>query len=109
MQEQILERHPDTDLRVYVVWLPVLPQDSRFEVADLVTDPRASHFWDDDRVVSDGLSEAFGFGGGLVWDAFFAFGPDAAWGEDPPKPLASGAPVVSEIAALESALEPYLD
>ena len=108
MQEQILERYPDADLRVYVVWLPVLAQDSRFEVDDLVADPRATHYWDNDQVVSDGLSEAFGFGGGVVWDVIFAFRPDATWDHDPPKPLASGAPVVSEIGKLESALAPYL-
>jgi hypothetical protein len=108
VQDQILERYPDADLRVYVVWLPVLPLDSRFDVADVIVDPRASHFWDNEQVVSHHLSTAFGSGGGVVWDAFFAFGPDATWGDRPPEPIASGAPVVTEVAALESALEPYL-
>ena len=107
MQEQILERYPDAELRVYVVWLPVLAQDSRFEVDDLVVDPRATHYWDNDQVVSDSLSEAFGSGEGVVWDAFFAFGPEATWDDAPPNPRGSGAPVVSEIGKLESVLAPY--
>ena len=36
MQSQILKRYPDADLRVYVVWLPVMPLDARFEGKDLV-------------------------------------------------------------------------
>lgn len=109
MQEQILDRYPRAELQVYVVWLPVLAQDTRFEVADLVVDARARHFWDDDQLVSDELSRAFDYGGGVVWDVYFLFGPAATWGDRPPNPLAAGAPVVSEIAGLESALQPYLD
>ena len=109
MQEEILERHPDADLRVYVVWLPVLPTDERFRVADLLVDPRATHFWDGGRLVSDELAEGAGVpAGGLLWDAFLVFGPDAAWEGTPPEPVARGAPVVSELRRLEAALEPYL-
>lgn len=108
MQEQVLERYPDADLRVYVVWLPVLPLDERFAVADVMVDARASHFWDNDQLVSDDLAQAFGSEGQLVWDAFSAFGPDAVWEERPPAPLARGAPVVEEVGTLETALRPYL-
>ncbi len=108
MQEEVLERYPDADLRVYVVWLPVLPLDERFAVADVMVDARASHFWDNDQLVSDDLAQAFGSEGQLIWDAFFAFGPDAEWDERPPVPLATGAPVVEELETLETALQPYL-
>lgn len=109
MQEQILERYPDAELRVYVVWLPVLPLDARFDVADVVVDRRATHFWDNEQVVSDALSDAFASGGGVVWDAFFVFGPDATWNDRVPEPLGSGAPVVSRMGQLASVLEPYLE
>ena len=49
MQSQILQRYPDADLRVYVVWLPVMPLDARFDVADLLVDRRATHYWDNAR------------------------------------------------------------
>ncbi len=81
MQEEVLERYPDADLRVYVVWLPVLPLDERFVVADVMVDARASHFWDNDQLVSDDLAQAFGSEGQLVWDAFFAFGGRRVGGE----------------------------
>jgi len=109
VQERILERYPEADLRVYVVWLPVMPLDSRFEVADVMVDDRATHYWDNEQLVSDDLAAAFGSPGQLVWDAFFAFGPDAVWAERPPDPIATGAPVVERVATLATALRPYLD
>jgi hypothetical protein len=93
---------------VYVVWLPVLPLDDRLAVADVVVDPRASHFWDNEQIVSGALADAFG-GDGLVWDAFYVFDGGATWGDEPPAPLGTGAPVVVEMARLKALLEPYLD
>jgi hypothetical protein len=109
VQSQILERYPDADLRVYVVWLPVMPLDARFDVADLLVDGRATHLWDNEQRVSNALGDAYGSPGRLVWDAYFVFGPDASWDDGPPRPLGSGSPVVEYMAMLESLLDPYLD
>ena len=94
MQTQVLRRYPDADLRVYVVWLPVMPLDARFAVADLLVDRRATHFWDNEQLVSKNLATAYGMPGQLVWDAFLVFGPEATWETDPPEPLARRSPVV---------------
>ena len=109
MQTQILSRYPDAELRVYVVWLPVLPLDARFDVADLLVDRRATHFWDNEQLVSDDLASAYGTPGQLVWDAFLVFGPDAAWDDRPPEPLGRRSPVVEYMATLKSLLRPYLE
>lgn len=108
MQSQILKRYPDADLRVYVVWLPVMPLDARFDVARLLIDPRATHYWDNDQLVSHALGNAYGSPSQLVWDAFFVFGPDARWNDGPPRPLESGGPVVDYMATLKSRLTRYL-
>jgi hypothetical protein len=109
VQTQLLERYPQADIRVYVVWLPVLPLDNnRVSVTETVTDSRATHFWDNDRAVSDELGTAYGSDGAVVWDAVFVFGPDAEWGAKPPSPMDSGAPVVSAMTDVEQALKPYL-
>ena len=108
MQSQILQRYVDADLRVYVVWLPVMPLDARFDVADMLVDRRATHFWDNEQRVSHALGDAYGSPGQLVWDAFFVFEPNAKWGEQPPRPLGSGSPVVDHMASLNSQLNPYL-
>jgi hypothetical protein len=110
VQEQVLERYPDADLRLYAVWLPVLATDERFEVAEVMVDSRVSHYWDAEQRVSDALREVAQVPEGvLLWDAFLLFGPDARWTRRPPEPLARGAPVVNELARLEQALRPHLD
>lgn len=108
MQEQILERHPDADVAVYVVWLPVLPSDERFGVADVLVDERVRQFWDNDRLVSDEVGRLAGADEGLAWDVYLVFGPDATWDRRLPAPLGSGAPVVVQIDALNTILRPYL-
>ena len=108
MQSQILRRYPDGNLRVYVVWLPVMPLDARFDVADLLVDRRTIHYWDNDQRVSQALADAYGSPGQLVWDAFFVFGPDANWKDGPPRPLATGSPVVEYMPTLKSVMTRYL-
>jgi len=108
VHEQILERYPDADLQVYVAWLPVLAGDERFGVADVLVDARVRHFWDGARLVSDEVGRLGGDGGGLAWDMFLVFGPDATWHDRLPTPLGTGAPVVIEVDRLEELLRPYL-
>ena len=45
MQEEILDKNADAELKVYVVWEPMLPTD-RFRRTrdDLITDKGAVHF-----------------------------------------------------------------
>jgi hypothetical protein len=110
VQENILERYPDAELRVYAVWVPVLATDERFEVADLMVDGRVRHYWDGERLVGDAIGPlAGGSEGDVVWDVFFAFGPQARWAETPPEPLSFGAPVVEATDRLEAALMQHLE
>jgi hypothetical protein len=108
VHEQILERFPDAELAVYVVWLPVLPSDERFGVADVLVDERVRQFWDNDRLVSDEVGRLAGSSEGLAWDVYLVFGPDATWNRRLPAPLGTGAPVVVQIEALATLLRPYL-
>ena len=109
MQSQILQQYPEADLRVYFVWLPVMPLDARFHVGDLLLDRRATHYWDNEQLVSDALRDAYGSPGRLVWDAFFMFSPDASWDDGPPDPLGHGSPVVERMATLKALLQPYVN
>ena len=78
MRENVLERHPDADLRVY-----------------------ATNYWDNERRTEERFAE----GGGAAYDFFYVYGPDAKWGDEP---AATGAPVVVEADKLDRALRPYL-
>ena len=58
MQQQLLAAHPDAALRVYVVWLAMLPQDGRSRwSAGLMPDRRVTHLWDGERAVSRWFAE----------------------------------------------------
>ena len=90
---------------MYVGWIPMLPGDANPEVADLLVDERARHYWDGDRRLGRHVAEALGDDGTAAWDIFLVYGPDASWGDEP---AAVGSPVISEASRLEAALRPYL-
>jgi hypothetical protein len=97
---------------VYVVWLPMLAADSRGEVdEDVLADPRVTQFWDEDRLVGRWLAET-GLGeqisAGVVWDAYYLFGPEATWNERPGPLLGFGAPVIANTGSLENAVATVL-
>ena len=91
VQDKILAKLSSDNLRVYVVWTPVLREDNRTAAGQSIaqiTDSRAVHFWDGDK--SLGLS----FGKlvtlprqrELAWDVYFVFDEQSEWTETPPKP-----------------------
>jgi hypothetical protein len=85
----------------------MLGGDTQIEVAELMVDERARHFWDGDKLLGMYFANLTGAGEGAVaWDVFYVYPPDASWGD---RPAASGAPVVDEAPALAAALEPYLN
>jgi hypothetical protein len=61
-------------------------------------------------VIGAGLLERFGVDfGGLDYDFFLLFGPDAVWDRAPPRPASSGATVIGERERLARDLTPLLD
>jgi hypothetical protein len=91
---------------VLVGWMPVLAGDANPEVADLLVDDRATHFWDGRRKLGYAVGRMLGRSPTeLAWDIFLVYGPDAKWGD---APVAVGSPVISESGALQRALRPYL-
>jgi hypothetical protein len=90
-----------------VGWIPILSGDANPEVAELLVDERARHFWDGDRQLGHEVARVLGRGDGTAaWDVFLVYGPDAAWGD---RPDAAGSPVISESTELQRALGPYLE
>jgi hypothetical protein len=101
----ILDRYQDASLRVYVVWVHRWATDSRAEIdgAGLV-DPRVTHLWDTGQVIGEPFLDRFGVDlGGLDYDFFLLFGPEATWGSSVPRPVSSGGTVISASDQLASA------
>jgi len=90
IQTAILEAIKDPSLRVYVVWVPVLPADQSAparEACSLVPDERACHFWDAEGVLQRTFSCVLNLTSGCpAWDVYLAYPPGARWDDEPPKP-----------------------
>jgi hypothetical protein len=100
-----LAAHPRADVRVLVIWLPVLDSDTAPPTAmvrrPLAVDPRVTEFWDPSHWASPRMLErAARFDpdaarpGAVAWDVIATYPPGASW-EDPfPAPTWYGYPVV---------------
>ena len=89
MQKYVLETIPDDNLRVYVVWGPMLGEEEEKDAKEATAhlpDPRVTHFWTPTHVLAEGMDGPLGIEGSRAWDTFQLFGPDARWGETPPVP-----------------------
>ena len=90
MQETTLAKVNDPNLRVYVVWTPILPPDFEFTVKRATTrvpDARASHFWDGGAKMSTDYARVLHLSSGRkAWDVYFVYGREAEWRDVPPPP-----------------------
>ena len=78
-------------LRVFVVWTPRLPADSRNKAVaatKLVEDKRASHFWDRGGHFGSQYGKLLKLPGKrtFAWDVYFVFDAGAKWNKAPPMP-----------------------
>jgi hypothetical protein len=93
VQKEVLSKVRSDRLKVFVIWLPMVEGDSRdvaVEAAGLISDPRASHFWDPRREMAAALGKAVGPRDAKeprpVWDFYAVFGPSANWNRSIPIP-----------------------
>jgi hypothetical protein len=81
-----------------VVWVKRWAYDTRAEIDGAgMVDSRVTHLWDTDNVVDQGFLDRFGVDfGGLDYDFFLLFDRNATWGDTAPRPVSSGATVISD-------------
>ncbi|MEO8436139.1 MAG: hypothetical protein ABI596_14655 [Pyrinomonadaceae bacterium] len=114
MQKEILEKYPATKLRVYVVWFSMLPTDARARwgwTAGVISDQRVLHFWDEKKLLGRWFAQQENpenADGGIVWDAFYLYGPEATWDSKPEPLISSGATVQDEAEELKRSIVPLL-
>jgi hypothetical protein len=83
---ELLRAIPDTSLRAYCVWVPMLPSDNKAAAraaAERFAEPRAVHYWDGDRHLSRQLAVALGIetrrsaaagdDPAFAWDVYLAY------------------------------------
>lgn len=92
MHRYLMQKTDDDDLKLYVVWGPMLgretEEDARQATA-LVPDDRAMHFWTDSNRVADLYQATLGFTDEEEsgWDTFSLYAPGTRWeGGPPPEP-----------------------
>src|SRR5215208_2892477 len=107
VRKRILEDHPHSDIKVYVVWFDMLSGDSRQGWDGyLVPDPRATNLWDKKRLVSRTLGDDVQGASQPVRDAYLLYGPDTSWGKEPPQPVGTGSTIYGARDRLRSEIEP---
>jgi hypothetical protein len=79
----------DPRLQGYIIWEPVLENDSREKAEGavaLVADPRVRHFWADSLEITQIFAEPVGIKEPPVWDLMMVFSATAEWRDIPPVP-----------------------
>ncbi len=89
VRDNVLQRFPHDDLKVYVVWTPVLYEDNReaaLPAASLMRDRRVSHYWDADKSLAMLFGRAVKLPRNrqLAWDVYFILDGQAQWLDGPP-------------------------
>jgi hypothetical protein len=110
VRSHILDAHPNARLQMLVIWEPMYPGDAREGIdAGLFDDGRVTSFWDP-REISGRWFGSHGVGdfAGIVWDAYYAFAPSTRWTMRPDHLVATGAPIIGGVDALERRFVPLL-
>jgi hypothetical protein len=115
VQKEILEKHSSSQLRVYVIWFSMLPTDARSRwgwTGGVLADARALHFWDEKKIVGRWFAQQGNpedSDGGIVWDAYYLYGPNAQWDSKPEPLISTGTTVRDKVAELKKQLIPLLN
>lgn len=91
VQRELMEKIKDKRLSLHVVWTPVLKNDEHaaaLSSQSLIPDPRATHYWDGDKVLGTVYGEAVELPNGrdFAWDIYFAFPGGVLWKDTVPIP-----------------------
>jgi hypothetical protein len=102
---QLLREINSQDVRVFVIWEPVLPTDfvapSTAALAR-IPDTRAAQYWDRQRTLSHLLGERNR--STVVWDHIAVYAPGTLWEDTLPKPLYSDNPVLDVISGAKESI-----
>ncbi len=87
IQDYVLKKNPDVNLKVYTIWYSMIKSDTPEAFPDarkVLPDKRVSHYWDSKKETGKWFKEVvpqLPHTGPVQWDAFYLYGPDAEWPE----------------------------
>ena len=92
VQLAILTGHPEADISLSIVWIPMLEGDTeaaaRQAAEQFLPDPRVRHFYDPDRRAGKAIAQSLGGGEGEVaWDIYLFYERGDEWDRVPPLPI----------------------
>lgn len=86
--QKALKAIPDDRLRVYIVWLPMFPGDSRKWAqirSDEFSDKRVSCYWDGEKIAGKAWQKTLGTKR-ETWDVYLLYGAGSQWDKEPATP-----------------------
>ena len=109
IRDYVLARYPTLDIKVYAVWYEMYPGDSPDDflpAQQWLADRRVTHYWDDSKAVG-----SWYYGrvptttkGEIEWDAFYLYGPNAGWTDEPSAMLTWGRTILQDRRKLTTAV-----
>lgn len=89
VQSYVLDKIADDLLKVYVVWGPMLGDETEADAKAAtphVPDRRAQQFWTGAHGVAELFRAPLGLGSERAWDTFLVYPAGVRWGETAPVP-----------------------
>ena len=89
VQKYVLKQVPDDRLAVYVVWGPMLGEETAADAREAtrhLPDNRVANFWTPTHALATALEPQLGLHDVKAWDTFLLFAPGTRWGDVPPMP-----------------------
>lgn len=84
----ILERNPDADVKVFLVWEPMLRTDNRDEavkIAGELSDERVVQYWDEERITAHTWRDVLDISR-YGWDVYMLYDETDIWSDMPTTP-----------------------
>jgi hypothetical protein len=86
--QKAIKAIPDDRLRVYIVWLPMFPGDTRKWAqirSDEFSDKRVSYYWDGEKIAGKAWQKTLGTKR-EAWDVYLLYGAQRQWDKEPAAP-----------------------
>lgn len=90
MRRSVLEGFPDAEISVSVVWIHMLPDDTKKAAkasAPTIDDPRVRHFHDPRQRSGAAIADRLEWETQTAWDIYLFYDKDSRWTERPPAPV----------------------